>query len=469
MPLVAGVDSSTQATKVVIVDADSGSVIAGGRSPHTVEGTGGVRQTDPEHWWRALESALEQTQRAAEVDAISVAGQQHGLVILDPAGKPLTPAPLWNDTTSADDAAALCDTFGPQWWASEVGLVPVASFTASKWAHLKRTNPRLARQVAAIRLPHDFLTERLTGRGLTDRSDASGTAWWSASRAGYVDEVLTHPLIEIDETLLPHVVEDTGPAGAVTTPIGGLRPGVAVAAGAGDNAAAALGLGLDTGAPVISLGTSGTAYLRSATPAHDPSGTVAGFADATGGFLPLAATLNCTLAVDRVAAWLHLDREQAADATGVTVLPYLDGERTPNLPDATGTITGLRQDTTPEEILLAAYEGATLSLLEALDSIEEHSSGIDPGAPLVLVGGGAAGPTWQRVIRRLSGRSLRIPTSGEHVALGAAAQAAAALSGEDPVAVARSWRTQEGHQLDPLPRDVDTIDRLRALRATIHP
>ncbi len=471
MPLVAGVDASTQSTKVVVVDAETGAAVARGRAPHTVTGTGGARETDPEVWWQALRDALLQTGRAAEIAALSVAGQQHGLVVLDAAGRPLRPAKLWNDTESAEDAQRMVAAFGgASWWAEHIGLVPVASFTATKWAWLRRVEPSTAAATRAIRLPHDFLTERLTGAAVTDRGDASGTAWWSTATEGYAAAVLDHPSQRLDPKLLPRVLGPAEAAGGVTSAAAGflgLRAGIPVGPGTGDNAGAAVGLGLAPGTPVISLGTSGTAYMCSATRAVDPSGGVAGFADATGRFLPLAATLNCTLAVDRVAAWLRLDRDAAAESTGVVVLPYLDGERTPNLPNAAASITGLRHATAPGEILLAAYQGAVLSLLEALDGIDAHSSGIDPEAPLLLIGGGAQGATWRRVVRSLSGRAVQIPEATDLVALGGAAQAAAVLADRAPEEVARRWDTRRGTLLGPVARDAATVEHIREVRSRL--
>ncbi len=471
MPLVAGVDTSTQSTKVVVVDAETGATIAFGRAPHEVTGIGGARETDPEVWWRALHDALLQTGRAAEIDAISVAGQQHGLVVLDAAGRPVRPAKLWNDTESAEDARRLVAAFGgASWWAEHIGLVPVASFTATKWAWLRRAEPHSAAATRAIRLPHDFLTERLTGAGVTDRGDASGTAWWSTATEAYADEVLTHPSQQLDPSLLPRVLGPRDPAGEVTAAAAaylGLRPGIPVGPGTGDNAGAAVGLGLTPGVPVISLGTSGTAFMSSTTRTVDASGSVAGFADATGRFLPLACTLNCTLAVDRIAGWLGLDRETAAERTEVVVLPYFDGERTPNLPNAAASITGLRHTTEPGEILLAAYQGAALSLLEALDVIDAHSSGLHPDAPIVLIGGGAQGATWRRVVRALSGRPVQIPEATELVALGGAAQATAVLGGEAPDVIARRWDTRRGTLLDPIERDTPTLEHIREVRARL--
>ena len=214
----------------------------------------------------------------------------------------------------------------------------------------------------------------------------------------------------------------------------------------------------------MSLGTSGTVFVVSNRAASDPNGVVAGFADAAGRYLPLACTLNCTLAVDRVAGWLGLGRDDVPMETEVVFLPFLDGERTPNLPSATGTATGLRHNTNPGEILLAAYQGAVASLLSALDALDKHSTGVAEHASLVLIGGGAQGQTWRNVVRRLSGRPLRIAHGRELVAIGAAAQAAAALTGEDPVVLARAWGHGGGEEIPATEADEPTLNRIAAVQ-----
>ena len=447
--LVAGIDCSTQSGKAVLVDPESGSIVASARAPHTVTGTGGARETDPEVWWDALRHALAATGRAHDVAAISIAGQQHGLVVMDGAGRVLRPAILWNDTRSAPDAERLVALLGgAAASAARVGSVPLAAFTATSWLWLRRVEPELAAQVAQVRLPHDWMTERLCGRAVSDRGDTSGTGWWSPAREDYDDEVLA--LLGLDRTALPTVLGPRARAGEVTPTAAaalGIPAGIPVACGTGDNMAAALGLGVEPGVPVISLGTSGTAFAVSTTPATDATGVVAGFADATGRFLPLACTLNCTLAVDRVAGWLGLDRAAVEDGGEVVVLPFLDGERTPNRPHASGTFTGLRHTTTPGQILRASYEGAAFSLLDALDQLHGTGSGLDPAAPIVLVGGGSRGRIWQHTIQRLSGRALRVPAHDELVALGAAAQAAGVLTGDAPETIARRWNTAAGEDL----------------------
>ncbi|MGA4847175.1 xylulokinase [Streptomyces sp. G5(2025)] len=457
-PLVVGVDSSTQSTKALVVDAATGQVVASGQAPHRVT-TGEGRESDPQEWWEALCAALRQCgPLAREASAVSVGGQQHGLVTLDREGKPVRPALLWNDVRSAAQARGLLEGLGgPKEWAARVGSVPGPSFTVTKWAWLTEHEPASARATAAVRLPHDYLTERLTGLGTTDRGDASGTGWWTSSSETYDEEILG--MVGLDPALLPRVAR---PGEVVGTVRGGAElpfsKGTLVAPGTGDNAAAAMGLGLRPGTPVLSLGTSGTVYALSERRPADPTGTVAGFADARDAWLPLACTLNCTLAVDRVAALLRLDREEVAPGGTVTLLPYLDGERTPDLPHATGMVHGLRHDTTPGQVLQAAYDGAVYSLLGALDLVLDPDA--DRSAPLLLIGGGARGAAWQHTVRRLSGRPVQVPQAQELVALGAAAQAAGILTGEDPSAIARRWGTAQGPVLDPVERDEATLSRI---------
>jgi xylulokinase len=455
-PFVIGVDSSTQSAKALVVDTGTGQVVARGQAPHTVT-AGSGRESDPEEWWRALESALVQCGRAAqEAAAVSVGGQQHGLVTLDTDGRPVRPALLWNDVRSAPQSDRLIEQLGgPEQWAERIGSVPAPAFTVTKWAWLCENEPQSAAATAAVRLPHDYLTERLTGESTTDRGDASGTGWWASSRQSYDAETLE--LVDLAPELLPRVLAPGEAAGTVRPGLP-LPAGVLVAAGTGDNMAAALGLGLRPGQPVLSLGTSGTVYAVSPHRPSDPTGTVAGFADARGDWLPLACTLNCTLAVDRIAALLGLDREAVEGGGEVTLLPFLDGERTPNLPYASGLLNGLRHDTTGGQVLQAAYDGAVFALLRALDQVLDEATAQD--APLLLIGGGAKGTAWRETVRHLSGRPVQVPRAEELVALGAAAQAAGLLLEEDPAAVARRWGTTEGPSYDAVPRDDVKLTRI---------
>ncbi|MGW1227953.1 xylulokinase [Streptomyces sp. NPDC001478] len=473
--VVIGVDSSTQSTKAAFVDRVTGGLLAVGRAAHVVTGEGGARETDPEVWWRALCEAVaaglkESGVAAGDVVGIAVAGQQHGLVVLGADGAPLRPALLWNDTRSAPQAAALTEALGgAEAWTARTGSVPVASMTASKWQWLRENEPETAAATAAVRLPHDFLTERLCGRAVTDPGDASGTCWYSTATGAYDPDLLA--LLGLDAALLPEVAPSgAARAGGLTEEAAaalGLPAGIAVAAGTGDNMGAAVGLGLGGAGlldhPVLSLGTSGTVFSASRTRPASPA--LAGFAAADGSYLPLACTLNCTLAVDKVAALLGLDRADAEPGGEAVLLPYLDGERTPDLPAAAGLLTGLRHDTTARQLLGAAYEGAVVTVLRALDALL-RACGLDPedpevaARPLRLIGGGAQGHVWVETVRRLSGRPVIVPAAGELVALGAAALAASAATGEDPVALASGWDTGEETRLPAVERDLATWERV---------
>lgn len=423
-----GVDSSTQSCKVVIIDADSGAVVREGRARHP-EGT----SVDPDAWWTALQSAIADAGGMDDVLAWSIAGQQHGMVTLDAGGTVIRDALLWNDTRSAGAARALIDEFGAETLVLATGLVPVASFTITKLRWLRDAEPDNAAKVAAVALPHDWLTWRLRGFGpdrpeldelVTDRSDASGTGYWNPSTGSYERELLIAALGH--DAVLPRVLEAT----EFVHDAEGRR----VAPGAGDNAGAALGVGAAVGDVVISIGTSGTVFAVSETPVFDRSGTVAGFASADGHFLPLVATLNAARVLDAIARVLGVDHDAlsalalAAEpgAGGLHLLPYFEGERTPNLPDATATLSGMTlASTTRENLARAAVEGMLGGLAAGLDAIRACGVRLDRA---VLVGGGAQSAAVRAIATEVLGMPVEVPTPGEYVALGAARQAAALVS-----------------------------------------
>lgn len=429
MPLVAGVDSSTQSVKVVVRDAETGALVREGRAAHP-DGT----EVHPDHWWSALDDAS--AGLLDGVEAMAVAAQQHGMVALDDAGEVVRPALLWNDTRSAQDAADLVAEWGgPQAWADAVGSVPVASFTISKVRWLARQEPELAARVARVLLPHDWLTWRLAGRpdvATTDRGDVSGTGYWSPAAGDYRLDLLE---------LAFGRVYDVPRVAAPREVVGETAGGIALAPGTGDNMGAALGVGALPGDVVVSLGTSGTAFAVADAPTADPSGEVAGFADATGRFLPLVCTLNAARVVSAAAAMIGTDLDGATRAAleaapgsgGLVLLPYLDGERTPNLPDATGSILGLTRDAmTPANLARASIEGMLCGLADAVDAL--RAQGVVP-ARIMLVGGAAANPAVQEVATTVFDLPVVIPPPGEYVADGAARQAAwALLGGAEPPA-----------------------------------
>ena len=475
--LVAGIDSSTQATKVELRHISTGRVVSTGRASHPARPARLARlarpghpaagppasEQDPRDWWEALIEALGQCgEHLRDVVSVAVAAQQHGLVTLDAAGEPLHPAKLWNDTTSAPQAAHLVKQLGAEAWALACGSVPVASFTITKLAWLVDQHPRLAARIARVALPHDYLTLRLTGRHVTDRGDASGTGWYDAVAGGYrtdlLDVVGGRSGAEWAKAL-PEVLAFDAPAGRLTPEAAaetGLPEGIGVAAGTGDNMAAALGMGLRRGDLAVSLGTSGTAYAVSATPTHDPTGAVAGFCDASGHFLPLVCTLNATKVTDTVAAWLGLDRAGFAGAAlaapsgagGTTLVPYFDGERTPNLPHATGTFAGLRNGTTRRDLARAAHEGVVCALLEGVDALGR--AGASVSGRLHLVGGGARSGAYQQVTADCWGAPIRVPAAAEAVAAGACVQAAQ-LGGQALSDTAEAWGLGAGLDVAPAP------------------
>jgi xylulokinase len=461
VPLVVGVDSSTSACKVEVRDLDTGRLLGSGRAPHPPT-TPPRSEQDPAAWWAAFERAAAQAGVLADGPpaAISVAGQQHGLVVVDDAGSVVRPATLWNDTESALDADALVARLGARRWAEACGSVPVASFTITKLARLRRCEPDAFARLHRVGLPHDWLTHRLTGSWSTDRGDASGTGWWSPAEDAYRPDLLE--LVDPDRdwsAALPQVLGPSDPAGEWT------GVGTLVAAGTGDNMAAALGLGLRPGDLALSLGTSGTAFTVADTPTADPTGTVAGFADATGRFLPLVCTLNATKVTDTIAGLLGLEPAEldrlalAAEpgAGGLVLVPHLDGERTPNRPDATGTVVGLRSSTTREQLARAAFEGVVCNLLDAAAHLPAGDGRV------LLVGGGARSEAYRRVVADLLGRPVTVPAADELVALGAAVQAAVACSGSSFAEVADAWGLRAGSTVEPDP-SVDT-DEIRARHA----
>jgi xylulokinase len=427
--LVAGIDSSTQSCKVVVRDADTGDLVREGRAAHPAGS-----EVAPREWARALSTALAEAGGLADVSAVSVAAQQHGMVCLDERGEVVRPALLWNDTRSAkaaDELVAEAGADGRKEWASAVGSVPLASFTVTKLRWLAEHEPEAARRTAGVVLPHDWLTWQLAGaKGIdsttTDRSDASGTGYYSPATNSYRHDLLATALGH--DAVLPAVLGPRERAGVTAE-------GVLLGVGAGDNAAAALGVALRPGDVLVSIGTSGTVFAVAEQPCADPSGAVAGFADATGRFLPLVCTLNAARVLDTTARLLRVDAAQFSElalqappgADGLVMVPYLEGERTPDKPEATGSLHGLTMRTmSAAHLARAAVEGMLCGLADGLDAL--IAQGVRVGR-ILLVGGGARSEAVWRIAPTIFGRPVVVPPPGEYVADGAARQAAWALSG----------------------------------------
>ncbi len=436
MTLVLGVDSSTQSVKVEIRDVATGALRATARAPHPLT-TPPRSEQPPAAWWdafvEAASDALAHVDRS-DVVAISVAGQQHGMVALDATGSAVHPAKLWNDTESASEASDLLRGMDASAWAKAVGSVPVAAFTITKLAWLRSHHPQSYARMQSVLLPHDEINRRLTGKSTTDRGDASGTGYWSPNTGSWNLDALA--IVDPDRdwaAALPEIVAPFESAGRLLASVAellGLASTVLVGAGTGDNMGAALGLGLASGDVVISLGTSGTVYAVADAPTADATGCVAGFADATGRFLPLVCTLNAMKVTDAMARLLGVDHdafealvlEATPGADGLVLVPYLDGERTPNRPDATGTLSGIRSDVSRAQLARAAVEGVVCGLLDGLDAL--HDAGVRTDGRLLLIGGGSRSKAFRQVVADLSQRPVTVPVADEHVAVGAALQAA---------------------------------------------
>ncbi len=438
MTLVAGVDSSTQSCKVVIRDLETGDLVRQGTARHP-EGT----EVNPDAWWLALGEAIANAGGLDDVSAISIGGQQHGMVVLDEDGRVIRPALLWNDTRSAPEATEIAEHFGADEIARVTGSLPVASFTSTKLLWLRKHEPENAARVAAVALPHDWLSWRLAGFGpagdsergpdlsalATDASDASGTGYFTPATNEYVPAVVEFVLGHVP--VLPRIVAPGEVAHTTTA-------GLVIACGAGDNAAAALGVGAGSGDVVVSLGTSGTVFAVSETFTADSTGIIAGFASASGSALPLVCTLNAARVLDSFARLFEITHDELGTvalesepgAEGIVLLPFFEGERTPNLPEAKAQISGLTLGNhTRANLARAAIEGMLCGLGAGLDAL--RAAGVIC-TRVFLVGGAAGNPAVSHIAAEVFGLPIIVPAPGEYVANGAAHQAAALILGQSP-------------------------------------
>ena len=433
-----GIDCGTQGTKALLVDAE-GSPLGRGYAPHALtERTSGAREQEPAWWVEALRISVRQSLAAADaskVRAVGVSGQQHGLVVLDENLQVIRPAKLWNDTETAPENLQLLERFGGrQAWFERFGIVPLTGYTASKLLWLKVHEPENFARVRHILLPHEYLNFWLTGRLAAEYGDASGTAFfdvrtrtWSREILDAIDGGTGHlfaalpPLIRVEEmvgTLRAEVAEELGlPASCI------------VSAGGGDNMMGAIGTGnVREGVVTLSLGTSSTVYSFQDKPVLDPTGCVAPFCASSGGWLPLVCTMNATNVVTQTMQTLGRtvhDIEAALGSTqpgadGLVFLPFLNGERTPDLPQARGSVSGISANNfTPENLIRAAIEGVSFGILAGLDMIQRGT----PVNRILVIGGGSRSAAWRQLLADAAGARVDVPLEEEAGCLGAAMQA----------------------------------------------
>jgi xylulokinase len=461
--LVAGIDTSTQSTKVRITDAKTGTMVRFGQAKHP-EGT----SIDPEQWWQAFLDAANQAGGLDDVAALAVGGQQHGMVLLDKRGRVIRDALLWNDTRSAPQAEELIKRLGEaepasidepedvisrgkQRWVKAVGSSPVASYTLTKLAWVAQNEPENAARIAAVCLPHDWLSWRIAGFGpveegknahlnalFTDRSDASGTSYFDSLTNTYRYDLIDMALGRHD-ILLPEVLGPSQSAPVKASPViagAQVEGGCIIGPGGGDNAMASLGLGMTIGDVSISLGTSGVAAAIAEKPVHDLTGAISGFADCTGHYLPLACTINGSRILDAGCAALDVNYNELSKlalsaepgAGGLTLIPYFDGERTPNRPNANATLSGMTlANTTKVNLARSFVEALLCSQRDCLELIRDLGAHIER---ILLIGGGAKSEAVRTLAPAILNMPVTRPATDEYVAIGAARQAAWVLNGE---------------------------------------
>ena len=443
-----GIDSGTQSTKCIALDLGTGKIIATASEPYgLIDGLPpGHLEQDPQVWLDAVDktvrSCIQQLgKKKTQISAIGVSGQQHGFVPLDKKNKVIRPAKLWCDTSTADQ----CKQFEAEFGGVD-GLINLAGnslpagFTASKILWLKQNEPKNFKALKSILLPHDYINFFLTGEKAMEFGDASGTGLLNVRTKEWCK-----PLIEfIDESLeecLPPLGSSRRAVGLLTDSLReewGLLKSPVVSAGGGDNMMGAIGTGnVQAGVVTASLGTSGTLYAFSNEPVVDPEGEVAAFCDSTDRWMPLVCTMNVTVATEQVRKmfnWSHAEMEKnilgtPTGADGLMFLPYLNGERTPNLPGGSGVLHGLTTETmSPGHMARATMEGATLGLAYGLNRFRQL--GITP-TEIRLTGGGSKSGVWRQICADVFGVPTVCLESAEGAALGAALQAAYASAAVD--------------------------------------
>jgi len=450
--LLIGIDSGTQSTKVLILDANRGKVIAAAAEAYDLipDLPPGAKEQHPHTWRDATQKAVRKAlalaaARPGEVKAIGVSGQQHGFVPLDKNGQVIRPAKLWCDTSTAVECEEIMEKLGGlKATLRALGNAILPGFTASKILWLKKREPKNYARLSTVLLPHDYLNFWLTGEKVMEYGDASGTALLDVKTRHWSDKVLC----AIDAGLrvkLPPLLPSDQPAGRLqpeTAKALGLGTDVLVSAGGGDNMMGAIGTGnTRQGVITASFGTSGTIYACSEKPVIDPLGEIAAFCDSTNRWLPLLCTMNVTVATEMVRHDFGMDLK-TFDATvararpgadGLMLLPYLEGERTPNVPDGTGVFCGVSPKTfTAEHFARAAMEGVTLGMNYGLRRLVEL--GVKP-KQIRATGGGANSKVWRQMMADIFNAEVVTLKVSEGAAYGAALQAL------------WCWRLQQGEKI----------------------
>jgi len=451
--LLIGIDSGTQSTKALVVDAKTGKVLGSGAQAYDLIPNlpPGAKEQHPHTWRDATAGAIRQALRgakatASEVKAIGVSGQQHGFVPLDEDGEVIRAAKLWCDTSTAAECAQITETLGGfKKTLKALGNAVSPGFTAAKILWLKNHEPKNFARLATVLLPHDYLNFWLTGEKVMEFGDASGTALLDVRKRKWSSAVLE----AIDADLaakLPRLISSDQPAGtlqASTAKQLGLQPDVLVSAGGGDNMMGAIGTGnTREGVVTASFGTSGTIYACSETPVIDPEGEIAAFCDSTNRWLPLLCTMNVTVATEMMRQDFEFTHETFASKAagvpagshGLMLLPYLEGERTPNIPDGTGVMLGINQRTfSASHYCRAAMEGVTLGMNYGLRRLAEL--GMKP-TQIRATGGGAKSKVWRQIMADIFNTEVVTLKVTEGAAYGAALQAL------------WCWRQQQGEKVD---------------------
>eukprot|EP00892_Ulva_mutabilis_P008976 jgi/Ulvmu1/6450/UM003_0080.1 len=467
MPLYLGLDVGTQSCKAVVWDSKQRRVVSSGQKAYDVISTRpGQAEQNPQTWIDAVQestaAALHSVDSTA-VAAVGVSGQQHGLVALDSQNRVIRPAKLWCDVEAAPQATRL---------SAALGHTVVAGFTAPKLLWIEAEEPGNFERIATVLLPHDYVNFWLTGTLTMECGDASGSGLFDVHARTHDNDAISRVLPTLSGAF-PDLVGPNESVGAVRAEAAaalGLPAGVAVAPGSGDNMMSALGVGaVAEGDLVVSLGTSGTLFCPADKPVFDKSGQVAPFCDATGKWLPLLCTMNCTQPPEEVRRLFSLplaDITAAAAAAppgcdGVNFLPYLAGERTPDWPAARGTLLGLTPGALQRPGLLyrAALEGSTFSLASGIALLEGFDISI---SSVRLVGGGSRNTLWRQIVADVLGKPVKVPSMAESAALGAALQAAAVHQGADVAEfVGENPPEMEGGEIEPDPKNAEAYAEAR--------